>query len=78
MIRTIAAITLTLTTAVLAQEGRITAPRIWDDKALEDWAAPIAAIGVRPGHFTSAEYYAVPGENLRLSLIHISEPTRPY
>ena len=65
MIRTIAAISLTLTAAVLAQEGRITAPRIWDDKALEDWAAPIAAIGVRPGHFTSAEYYAVPGENLR-------------
>ena len=65
MIRTIAAISLTLTATAMAQEGRSTAPRIWDDKALEDWATPIAAIGVRPGHFTSAEYYAVPGENLR-------------
>jgi hypothetical protein len=26
-----------------AQESRITAPKIWDDKALEDWATPIAA-----------------------------------
>jgi hypothetical protein len=48
-----------------AQEHRITAPRIWDDKALEDWATPIAALGVRPGHYTASEYYAVPGENLR-------------
>jgi hypothetical protein len=48
-----------------AQEGRITAPKIWDDKALEDWATPIAALGVRPSQFTAAEYYTVPGENLR-------------
>jgi len=48
-----------------AQEQRIAVPRIWDDKALEEWATPIAALGIRPGHFTSAEYYAVPGENLR-------------
>ena len=41
------------------------APKIWDDKALEDWATPIAALGVRPGHFSSAEYYAAPGDNLR-------------
>src|SRR4030095_12945597 len=37
----------------------------WDDKALEDWAAPIAALGVRPSHYTSAEYYAIPADNLR-------------
>src|SRR5258708_1117222 len=46
-----------------AQESRIIVPRIWDDKALEDWATPIAALGVRPGHFSSAEYYAVPANN---------------
>jgi hypothetical protein len=40
-------------------------PKIWDDEALEDWAIPIAALGVRPSQFTAAEYYAVPGENLR-------------
>jgi hypothetical protein len=48
-----------------AQESRITAPKIWDDKALDDWAMPIAALGVRPGHFSASEYYAIPGENLR-------------
>jgi hypothetical protein len=40
-------------------------PRIWDDEALKDWATPIAALGIRPGHFTAAEYYAVPEDNLR-------------
>src|SRR5512132_3724983 len=48
-----------------AQESRVTAPRIWDDKALEDWATPIAALGVRPGHYTASEYYTVQGGNLR-------------
>jgi mono/diheme cytochrome c family protein len=40
-------------------------PRIWDDKALADWATPIAALATRPNHFNSAEYYSVPGDNLR-------------
>src|SRR5215470_2137317 len=48
-----------------AQQGRITAPKIWDDKALEDWATPIAALGVGRSQFTAAEYYPVAGENLR-------------
>jgi len=62
----------TISTAMLlaaytlsAQEGRVTVPKIWDGKALEDWATPIAALGVRPSQFTAAEYYAVPDENLR-------------
>src|SRR5262252_6146223 len=56
---------LLLATTLSAQEGRITVPKIWDDKALEDWATPIAALGVRSSQFSAAEYYAVPGENLR-------------
>jgi hypothetical protein len=40
-------------------------PRIWDDAALEEWATPLAALGIRPGHYTSAEYYKVPADNLR-------------
>jgi hypothetical protein len=40
-------------------------PRIWDDAALADWATPVASLGVRPGHFTAAEYYAAPADNLR-------------
>jgi hypothetical protein len=62
----------TISTAMLltaytlsAQEGRVTVPKIWDDKALEDWATPIAALGVRPSQITAVEYYAVPGESLR-------------
>src|SRR5215470_243340 len=60
-------ITLLLALAVpaVAQTDTIRAPRIWDDKALEDWATPIAALGVRPSHFTAVEYYAVPADNLR-------------
>ena len=47
------------------KQDRVTVPRIWDDKALEDWATPIAALGVRPGYFTPAEYYAVRADNLK-------------
>ena len=55
--------TIFATTSILAEPVKV--PKIWDDAALKDWALPIAALGVRPGHFTSAEYYAVPGENSR-------------
>src|SRR6476620_2486973 len=40
------------------------APKIWYDAALATWATPIAALGIRPGHFTSAEYYSAPADNL--------------
>jgi hypothetical protein len=40
-------------------------PRIWDDAALADWATPVATLNLRPAHYSSAEYYAVPAENLR-------------
>jgi hypothetical protein len=40
-------------------------PRIWDDAALEEWATPVAALGIRPSHYTSAEYYKTPADNLR-------------
>jgi hypothetical protein len=51
--------------AIAQKRDRVQVPRIWDGKALEDWATPIAALGVRPGHFTPAEYYAEPADNLR-------------
>lgn len=41
------------------------APRIWDDAALADWATPVAGLNVRPAHYSSAEYYAAPVDNLR-------------
>jgi hypothetical protein len=38
------------------QERHISAPKIWDNRALEDRATAIAALGVRPGRntFTSS------------------------
>jgi hypothetical protein len=40
-------------------------PRAWDDAALEGWATPLAGLGVAPTHMSSAEYYAIPVDNLR-------------
>lgn len=40
-------------------------PRVWDDKALADWATPLAGITVRPSHISSAQYYALPMDNLK-------------
>jgi hypothetical protein len=48
---------------LMAQPVRV--PRTWDAAAVKDWATHIAALGVRPGHFTEAEYYAAPVENVR-------------
>jgi hypothetical protein len=55
---------LILTLSVMAKtETR--APKIWDDRALADWATPLAALKVRPTHYTAAEYYSAPVDNLR-------------
>jgi pimeloyl-ACP methyl ester carboxylesterase len=51
--------------AALIAQAPASVPKIWDDAALADWATPIAALKARPGHYTSAEYYAVPADNLR-------------
>ena len=40
-------------------------PRTWDDAALEEWATPLAGLNARPKHMSSAEYYAMPVDNLR-------------
>ena len=52
-----------LSLAVSAQT--VPVPKIWDDRALADWATPVAGLNVRPAHYSSAEYYAAPVENLR-------------
>jgi hypothetical protein len=53
------------------------APKIWDDRALADWATPIAALKVRPGHYTPAEYYAIPAENLRTYPVYLPDREPP-
>src|SRR5215472_15523557 len=50
------ALLLALAGLATAQTDIVRAPRIWDDKALEDWATPVAALGIRPGHSTAAKY----------------------
>ena len=40
-------------------------PRIWDDRALADWATPLAALKTRPAHYTAAESYSASADNLR-------------
>src|SRR5262245_59936939 len=50
--------------ASFAQSGpRV--PMIWNEEDLKEWATPLAQIEVRPGHFSSAEYYSTPADNLR-------------
>jgi hypothetical protein len=49
------------------------APVIWDDAALADWATPIAALQLRPGHYKPADYYAVAAENLRTYPVYLSD-----
>ena len=52
--------------AAQPREPTRTAPRFWDDCELADWATPIAALGVRPSHFSEREDYAAPeGELVR-------------
>src|SRR5258708_12765429 len=53
-------IALVLSTAGIAAE----VPKTWDDRALADWATPVAGLNVRPGHFSEREYYAAPVDNL--------------
>lgn len=45
--------------------AKVAIPKTWDDKALADWATPLAGINVRPSHISSAEYYALPVDNLK-------------
>jgi hypothetical protein len=58
-----AALSTALSLVVVAQPAP--PPKIWSGTALADWATPIAALNVRPAHMSEAEYYAVPGDNLR-------------
>lgn len=52
-------------------------PRVWNDDAMADWATPLAELGRRPVHMSSADYYALPEENLKSYPVYMpdSEPT---
>src|SRR4051794_40498587 len=51
---------IVLAIATAFAQPKIAAPRIWNDRDLAEWATPIPALQVRPGHLSEAEYYAVP------------------
>lgn len=55
----------TIVRAPTADAQQIKVRKIWDAKELATWATPVAGLGVPPGHFSEAEYYAAPIVNLR-------------
>ena len=61
---------LLLVLVVIAHTAAL-APVIWDDRALADWATPLATLRVRPAHYTAAEYYTVPADNLRTYPVYL-------
>ena len=55
-----------LLAASLCAAQEVSAPRIWNDEALADWAVPVAGVNARPGHFSEQEYQDAPlGEWVR-------------
>ncbi len=53
------------------------APKIWDEASLADWATPIAALKIRPAHYTAAEYYSAPADNLRTYPVYLPDKEPP-
>jgi hypothetical protein len=57
----------------LFAQPKISAPRVWNDRDLAEWATPVAALKVRPGHLSEKEYYAIPmGEWVRTYPVYFS------
>ncbi len=54
-----------LISSVLLQSRPTSVPRAWDDEGLREWATPVASLNVRPVHFSEADYYNAPVDNLR-------------
>ena len=58
-------LTASIVAASVAVNTQLQTPRIWNEAALSDWATPIAALNVRPAHYTPEQYYSAPVDNLR-------------
>jgi hypothetical protein len=46
---------------------------MWDDAGLATWGTPVAGLNVRPGYFSSAEYYRAPIDNLRTYPVYLPD-----
>ena len=58
-------LTASIVAASVAVNTQLQTPRIWNEAALSDWATPIAALNVRPAHYTPDQYYSALVDNLR-------------
>jgi hypothetical protein len=67
--------TATYRSTIAAAQDRLSAnvatPKTWDEKELADWATPLAGINARPSHISSAQYYALPVDNLRTYPVYV-------
>jgi hypothetical protein len=70
--RTLLIFSMTVVVSVIAKT-QVRAPKIWDEKALADWATPVAALKIRPAHYTAAEYYSAPADNLRTYPVYLPD-----
>jgi mono/diheme cytochrome c family protein len=78
MVRIAAALlVMALASFVAFAADALRAPRIWDDAALAEWATPVAGLNVRPAVYSSAEYYAVPADNLRTYPVYLPDREPP-
>src|SRR5687767_2357849 len=76
MHRTLSCGLVALACGVAFAQSPTQAPRIWSDQDLADWATPIAALNLRPAHYSADEYYRIDGDNLRTYPVYdpVSEP----
>lgn len=65
--------------AMTSQSGPVmkTIPKTWDEKALKDWATPIAGLNVPPAHISAAAYYALPVDNLKTYPVYLEGKAPP-
>ena len=74
--RTLLILSAALVSNVIVQT-QARAPRIWDEQSLADWATPIAALKIRPAHYSPAEYYSAPVDNLRTYPVYLPDKEPP-
>jgi hypothetical protein len=63
--------------AAQSESVKQTIPKTWDEKALKDWATPIAGLNARPGHMSAAKYYALPVDDLKTYPVYLEGKEPP-
>ena len=47
-------------------------PKTWDERALAEWATPLAGLNRRPSHISPEQYYALPVDNLKTYPVYLA------